>query len=139
MFAYNTTPYMILQPYPSAVHLYSILYLTSTLHPLGLPISKAPSPKTYCLKRFTTKRSSPHHVGKSFSVPTNYTPCPNSLIHFLAPKVLRSQRTILHLSYVMLEHLNTHFYWVTICSGFNGYSRIVRAEMLPCVYLYLPS
>ena len=87
MFAYNATlAYTILQPYPSAVHLYSTLYLTSTSCPLGLPINKAPSPKTYRLKRFTTKRSSPHHDGESFSVPTNYTPCPNFLIHFLAMK-----------------------------------------------------
>ena len=39
----------------------SLLYLTSTSHPSSLPINKAPSPKTYPLKRSMAKRSSRHN------------------------------------------------------------------------------
>ena len=39
----------------------SPLYLTSTSHPSSLPISKAPSPKTYPLKRSMAKRFSRHN------------------------------------------------------------------------------
>ena len=106
--AYNTPPRsvnLIPQPYPSVVRLYFNSHLTSTSRPSSVLIYEVLAPKTYHLKRFTPKRSSPRRSLNTYQPTIYLSPMASSeflLIHSLATKFSPILKDHMCVSYILL-------------------------------------